>query len=89
VESVRLFWLPPPPPKLEKPAKLDPGPFQFYFQNPDDVRFTVLTVADPTLPTAQWEALDDIPVAMSSGLYEFTDSTATNAPKRLYQLQAP
>jgi hypothetical protein len=77
--------LPPPvPTTLTNLWRLGNGAFQFAYTN---------TAAQPGSVYASTNLLNWLPVGVatqiSSGLYQFTDTTATNYPRRFYQLRSP
>jgi hypothetical protein len=76
------------PPLLIAPAFLPDGAFQFAFTNSEGVGFTVWAATDPSLPSTNWDGLG-APTAIGGGLYQFTDSGATNCLQRFYQLREP
>jgi hypothetical protein len=74
-------------PVLAGPAVLVNGAFQFEFDNPYDVDFTVLTSTNLDAPTGVWTALGS-PVPVGDGMYQFTDSAAANCAQRFYLLRS-
>ncbi|HEY2951181.1 MAG TPA: delta-60 repeat domain-containing protein, partial [Verrucomicrobiae bacterium] len=87
MESVALFYRLPPP-FLSSVQVLGGGMFQFYFTNTTATAFTVLASSDLTLQASQWTSLG-APLLVGGGLYQFTDSGATNFTRRFYQLRTP
>jgi hypothetical protein len=77
-----------PPPHLVTPTFLADGAFQFVFDNPYDVDFTVLATTNLAAPAALWPTVG-APAPVGDGLYQFTDSDATNCPRRFYLLRSP
>jgi hypothetical protein len=77
-----------PRPHLAAPTVLADGAFQFVFDNPYDVDFTVRATTNLAAPTALWPAVGT-PAPIGDGLYQFTDSDATNHPRRFYLLRSP
>ena len=78
---------PPPPPivtTLTSPKKLGNGAFQFAYTNSSGINGSIY--ASTTL--TNWAAIGAA-TQISSGLYQFTDTTATNYPRRFYQLRWP
>jgi hypothetical protein len=78
---------PPPPPivtTLTSPKLLGNGAFQFAYTNSSGINGSVY--ASTTL--TNWAAIGAA-TQISSGLYQFTDTTATNYPRRFYQLRSP
>jgi hypothetical protein len=64
------------------------GAFQFVFDNPYDVDFTVLATTNLAVHPALWPPVG-APAPVGDGLYQFTDSEATNYPRRFYLLRGP
>ncbi|MGD1083730.1 MAG: choice-of-anchor Q domain-containing protein [Verrucomicrobiota bacterium] len=64
------------------------GAFQIAFTNAACADFTMLTTTNLALPLANWTVLGNIP-EISSGQYQFTDSSTTNSPQRFYQVVTP
>jgi hypothetical protein len=60
------------------------GAFQFAYTNSSGINGSVY--ASTTL--TNWAAIGAA-TQISSGLYQFTDTTATNYPRRFYQLRSP
>jgi hypothetical protein len=87
-QDVSFSTLAVPLPHLATPTVLSNGAFQFGFDNPYDMEFTVLATADLTAPAALWLALG-APAPIGDGLYQFTDPGATNYPQRFYFLRSP
>ena len=78
---------PPPPPivtTLSSPKKLGNGAFQFAYTNSSDINGSIYASTSLT----NWAAIGAA-TQISSGLYQFTDTTATNYPRRFYQLRSP
>lgn len=61
--------------------------FQFSFAGTPSADFTALTATNPALPLTNWTALGNI-TEISSGQYQFTDTTATN-PAQFYRVVSP
>jgi hypothetical protein len=64
------------------------GSLQLAFTSTPGASFTVLTTADPTLPLSAWTPVAGV-TEVSPGHYQFTDSQATNSPKRFYRVRSP
>jgi uncharacterized delta-60 repeat protein len=64
------------------------GAFRFSFSNVAQQAFTVLASTDLALPDSNWM---EIGAATNdgAGIYQFTDSGATNYPRRFYKLSSP
>jgi hypothetical protein len=78
----------PMPPVLEHAAMLGSAGFRFSFTNWTGLSFTVLAASDPGLPAGSWTVLGSA-TELSAGLYQFTDSQATNSPHRFYRVTSP
>ena len=76
------------PPILTGCATLGNGRFQFEFTNYQGATFTVLTATNLLLPLTNWTVLG-APANNGSGLYQFTDPSATNAGQRFYRVSSP
>ncbi len=87
-QDVSFSTLAVPPPHLAAPAVLSNGAFQFVFDNPYDVDFTVLATTNLTAPRAAWATVGT-PAPIGDGLYQFADPAATNYPQRFYLLRSP
>ena len=79
---------PPPPPALTSSMTLPGGLFQFNFTNATPINFTVLVSTNVALPSSNWTLLGTATV-ISPGVYQFTDTQATNFPHRFYQVRSP
>ena len=75
------------PPHLTQPMITGGNSFQFTFTNTPDVSFLVYGASSPSTPFTNWSLLSG-PVEISSGVYQFTDSSATNS-QRVYRIRAP
>ena len=69
-------------------AALGNGTRQFNFTNATSTSFTVLATTNIALPTSNWTVLGAATV-ISPGVYQFTDTQATNFPRRFYQVRSP
>jgi hypothetical protein len=87
IETVAQFWRLPPP-FISGVQVLGGGVFQFSFTNTNAVAFSVLASTNVAAPLASWENLG-APVSVGDGIYQFTDSGATNYARRFYQLRSP
>lgn len=76
------------PPQLLTPLVLGNGSFEFGFSNAAGASFTVLTTTNVALPLSNWTPLGP-PTEISAGYYWFTDSNATNHPRRFYRVRWP
>jgi uncharacterized repeat protein (TIGR02543 family) len=76
------------PPVLSGATILPSGAFQFSFPTNAGPSFTVWTSSNLDLPLSNWTSLGP-PGNNGSGLYQFTDPTATNAGRRFYQVRSP
>jgi hypothetical protein len=74
-------------PRIIEPLMLGNGHFQFSFTNPSSAVYEVLGTTNVSLPVAQWSVMG-LPVSLGGGLYQFTDTMATNHGQRFYQLRA-
>jgi hypothetical protein len=79
---------PAPPIILTNPKRLADRTFQFTFTNTPNAPFTVFGATNPTLPFSNWTTLIGLTEA-SSGQFQFTDSQATNIPRRFYRVSSP
>lgn len=79
---------PPTSPALDSVVTLPGGFFRFNFTNATPINFTVLASTNISLPTSNWTVLGSATV-ISPGVYQFTDSQATNFPRRFYQVRSP
>jgi hypothetical protein len=62
--------------------------FQFTFIGASGTDFSVLTTTNVAAPLASWTALGEA-MAIGPGQFQFTDTAATNAPQRFYQVVSP
>ena len=79
---------PPPSPTLVSSLTLPGGVFQFNFTNTTPISFTVLTSTNVDLPSSNWTVLGAASV-LSPGVYQYTDTQASNFPRRFYQVRSP
>lgn len=80
--------LAPPPILLTGATKPANGAFQFAFTSMPNAPCTVFGTTNPTLPFSNWTALDGLTEA-PPGHFQFTDSQATNTPRRFYRVSSP
>jgi len=78
----------PPPIILNNPTKLANGAFQFSFTNTPSALFTVFGTTNPALPLSNWTTLAGL-LEPAPGQFQFTDSQATNLPRRFYRVTSP
>jgi len=84
---VGISWAivtPPAPPVLANSLRLGNGAFQFAYSNTTGLSYSV--VASSNL--VNWAAIGTA-TQLPSGLYRFTDGTATNYGRRFYRLRWP
>lgn len=86
--SWQQVFLATPAAKIQNPTRLPTGNFQFGFTNQSSRTLTVLMTTNVTLPMSQWTVLG-APVESPAGSYQFTDTTATNSPRRFYRITSP
>jgi hypothetical protein len=75
-------------PFMIRPAFLTNGAITFTFTNSSGLSFTVLGTTNLSLPVTNWTVLGTAQ-EVSSGLYQFTDSPATNFTQRFYRVRSP
>jgi N-acetylneuraminic acid mutarotase len=78
----------PNPPTLRDETRLDNGSFQFSFTNLPGAVFSVLASPFPLLPPSDWMMIGDV-TETAPGQFQFTDTQATNYPRRFYRLRSP
>lgn len=83
-----MIVTPLPPIILTQPTKLTNGAFQFTFTNTPNWPFTVLGTTNLALPFSNWTTLTGLTEALP-GEFHFTDSQATNIPRRFYRVTSP
>ena len=76
------------PPLTLAGKKLGNGSFQFNFTYNPGTLFAVLMSTNPALPMSNWTSLGTA-AEISSGQYQFTDSSATNTSHRFYRVRTP
>ena len=64
------------------------GAFQFTFTATAGQSFTVWSTADVSAPFSTWTSLGGV-TEVSPGLYQFSDSQATNLVRRFYRVTSP
>jgi hypothetical protein len=64
------------------------GSFRFGFTNTLGAFFGVATATNPAVPLSNWTSLTGL-AEVSAGQFQFTDSGATNSPRRFYRVRAP
>ena len=65
-----------------------PGQFRIQFTGNSNFTQTVLGATNLATPLANWTVLG-VATQISSGVFEFIDSNATNSAQRFYQLRSP
>ncbi len=73
---------------LTQPARLANGAFQFTFTTTPDAPCTVLASTNSALPFSNWTAVAGLTQG-PPGQFQFTDSQATNMPRRFYRVRSP
>ena len=73
---------------LTQPVRLANGTFQFSFTNTPNAPCTVFGSTNAALPFSQWTAVVGLTEA-PPGQFQFTDSQATNIPRRFYRVSSP
>ena len=69
-------------------ARLANGAFQFGFTNTPGATFSAWATTNPALALSNWAFLGSITQA-SPGMYQFTDTQATNTSRRFYPVPSP
>ncbi|MCX6929017.1 MAG: hypothetical protein NT154_38260, partial [Verrucomicrobia bacterium] len=72
---------------LAAPKRLSNGAFEFDFANTPGVLGCVLAATNPSLPLTNWTVLGAV-TEVFPGQFQFTDSQATNIPRRFYRVCA-
>ena len=85
---LRLDAVAMPPICLTNAAKLSGGSCQFCFANTPGLGFTILAATNPALPLSSWTVLG-CAAEVAPGQFQFTDSQATNSPRRFYRVRSP
>ena len=67
---------------------LPAGSFQFAFTNTPGGFFGVVASTNPALPCSAWTPVDGL-TEVSPGQFQFTDTQATNNPRRFYRVGSP
>ena len=67
---------------------LPSGAFRFNFSNSEGAFFSILSTTNLALPLANWTWLGSAS-DLGSGIYQFTDTSATNSGMRFYQVVSP
>ncbi|MEK7781902.1 MAG: hypothetical protein AAB370_10430 [Verrucomicrobiota bacterium] len=83
-----IVTAPPAPSFLTGMLALGNGARQFNFTNATPTSFTVLASTNVSLPTSNWTVIGAA-TPISPGVYQFTDTQATNFPQRFYQVRSP
>jgi hypothetical protein len=73
---------------LTDSARLPNGSFQFTFNNPPGLSFTVFGTTNLAEPVENWQARGG-PVEILPGRYQFTDLHATNSVQWFYRVRSP
>jgi hypothetical protein len=74
--------------RLTGATLLGNGSFQFGFTNLSGVPFTALGTTNLTLPSSNWNVLGPA-TEIFPGQFQFIDLSATNFPRRFYQIRSP
>jgi hypothetical protein len=69
-------------------TRLAGGAFQISFANPTGGSFSALMSSNVTLAVSNWANLGAV-TEVSPGQYQFTDTQATNQPRRFYRVRSP
>jgi hypothetical protein len=69
-------------------VKLPGGAFQFGCTNTPGAVFTALATTNLALPFSNWTMIGGV-TETSPGHFQFTDTQATNKPKRFYSVRWP
>jgi hypothetical protein len=80
--------LAPPPLALGNVAMQAGRVFQFSFTNQPGASFSVLATADAAQPRTNWGTLGNA-AEIAPGVFQFTDSDATNRVQRFYSVSSP
>ena len=75
-------------PVITSASKVPGGAFQFAFNYTPGVACTTLATTNPAQPLANWSVLGGA-TEVSAGEFQFTDSQATNCPRRFYRFRSP
>jgi hypothetical protein len=73
---------------LTTPTRLGNGSFQFSFTSTPGASFTALAATNVSLPLNDWTVLGAASEVFP-GLFQFTDSQASNNPCRFYRVRLP
>jgi len=68
--------------------RLPNGAVQFTFTNTPGAFFGLLVATNPALPLSNWASLTGL-TEVSPGQFQFTDSQASNNPRRFYRVRSP
>jgi N-acetylneuraminic acid mutarotase len=75
---------------ITNPTRLGDGSFQFRFSNPSGSSYSVLASTNVAAPLNTWSNLGTATeTPPGSGQFLFTDSQATNYPRRFYRVSSP
>jgi len=78
------------PPLITGAEVLNDGMFQLSFSNLSGASFQILASTNIDLPTSNWPTIGPATeTPPGSGMFEFTDSDATNLPHRYYRVRSP
>ena len=75
-------------PALQKPQPLSDGSFRFDFTNYARAYFAVVVTTNLALPSSNWTSLNSL-TQTSAGHFQFTETAATNMPRRVCRLRPP
>jgi hypothetical protein len=78
----------PVPIYLNPPTRLANGSVQFGFTNSSGILCSVFASTNPALPFSNWTLLGAA-TEMTPGQFQFTDTQATNNPRRFYRVRSP
>jgi len=77
----------PPAPTFLTPARLGDGSFRLSFTNVSGAAFTAFATTN-IATSSNWTSLGSA-TEISPGQFQFTDTQATNLPRRFYQIRSP
>jgi len=86
--KVYAFTVPVLPIVLTNLTMLPDGIFQFDFTNTPDLSFTVYNTTNLATPFTNWNRIGSA-TEISSGQFQFTDSSVTNNPELFYRVTSP
>ncbi len=74
-------------PRFTRIARVAPGQFQLQFHSAIGSANTVRATTNVSLPVGDWTVLGEA-AEIAEGVFQFTDTTATNVPQRFYRAHA-